>query len=117
MLVPRSNDTTRLGRRPALDGLRGVAVLLVMAAHTGLLSNGYVGVDIFFALSGFLITSLLYDEFERTGRISFRRFYGRRARRLLPALVIVVAAFVCVVVALDPFPNLWPLGRLILSTL
>src|SRR5439155_514072 len=61
--------------------------------------------------------SLLCDEWERTGRISLRRFYGRRARRLLPALVMVVAAFAVVMVALHPFPNVWPVGRLIVSTL
>ena len=76
----------RLGRRPVLDGLRGIAILLVVLSHTGLLPNGYIGVDLFFALSGFLITSLLLEECERQGRISLRRFYARRARRLLPAL-------------------------------
>jgi peptidoglycan/LPS O-acetylase OafA/YrhL len=106
-----------LGRRPALDGLRGVAILLVIAAHTGLLANGYIGVDIFFALSGFLISSLLYEEWERTGGISFRRFYGRRARRLLPALVLVVAVFALVAALFDPFSDLWPLGKLVASTL
>ncbi len=60
--------------------------MLVVLSHVGVLPNGYVGVDLFFALSGFLITSLLYEECERLGRISLRRFYGRRARRLLPAL-------------------------------
>ena len=57
----------RLGRRPVLDGMRGIAILLVILSHTGILPNGYVGVDLFFALSGFLITSLLYEERERFG--------------------------------------------------
>jgi peptidoglycan/LPS O-acetylase OafA/YrhL len=84
-LTPRT-----LGRRPVLDGLRGVAVTLVVLMHTGILPGGFVGVDLFFALSGFLITTLLYEEWDRSGTIGFRRFYERRARRLLPALVLVV---------------------------
>src|ERR1700739_5015033 len=85
LMETRSDSPRRLGRRPVLDWLRGVAILLVMLMHTSVLPNGYVGVDLFFALSGFLITTLLYEEFDRAGRISFSRFYGRRARRLLPA--------------------------------
>jgi peptidoglycan/LPS O-acetylase OafA/YrhL len=67
-----------------------------MLTHTSVLPNGYVGVDLFFALSGFLITTLLYDEWDRNGGISLKRFYGRRARRLLPALglLIVIALIV-----------------------
>jgi peptidoglycan/LPS O-acetylase OafA/YrhL len=76
-----------------LGGVRGVAVLLVVGVHVGLLGGGDVGVDVFFPLSGFLITALLYEEFERHGVLSLRRFYARRARRLLPAVTVVVAAF------------------------
>jgi len=78
----------RLGYRPALDGLRGVAVLAVMGLHTYLpfCAGGNIGVDIFFVLSGFLITSLLLEEWRKSGTISFRNFYLRRAFRLLPAL-------------------------------
>ena len=76
----------RLGRRPVLDGLRGIAVLLVISEHTGLVQNGFMGVDVFFVLSGFLITTLLFEESERRGRISLTGFYLRRARRLLPAM-------------------------------
>src|SRR4029077_12796576 len=76
----------QLGYRPALDGLRGVAILAVMAMHARPSGwAGDVGVDIFFVLSGFLITSLLIEEWDRFGSISLRRFYARRALRLLPA--------------------------------
>jgi peptidoglycan/LPS O-acetylase OafA/YrhL len=73
---------------PALDGLRGFAVLAVLFFHSGLpgTRGGFIGVDIFFVLSGFLITSLLIKEYGSNHRISFRNFYIRRALRLLPAL-------------------------------
>jgi peptidoglycan/LPS O-acetylase OafA/YrhL len=91
-----------LGRRPALDGIRGVAVALVVLSHlagSGPLDVlGKVGVTIFFVLSGFLITSLLAEEYEAAGRIRIADFYRRRARRLLPALVAVLCA--CVVAQL-----------------
>jgi peptidoglycan/LPS O-acetylase OafA/YrhL len=87
----------RLGRQPALDGVRGLAVLMVMAYHFGLpLPAGGLGVDVFFALSGFLITSLLLAERDETSTIRFGAFYARRARRLLPALFMVLAAFAVV---------------------
>ena len=79
---------------PALNGLRGVAVLGVVAYHLqlGWASGGYLGVDLFFVLSGFLITSLLLEEWVASGRINLAAFWGRRAKRLLPALFLVVAA-------------------------
>ena len=78
----------------ALDGLRGVAVLAVVAFHFApkTVPGGFLGVDVFFVLSGFLITSLLVAERERSGRIVLGRFWVRRARRLLPALLIVLIA-------------------------
>src|SRR6267143_6402385 len=79
--------TYGLGYRPALDGVRAVAILAVLARHSGLLPAGYLGVDIFFALSGFLITSLLVAEYAAPGTIALRLFYARRALRLLPALL------------------------------
>jgi len=81
---------------PGLDGLRAVAVLAVMLYHGGVgsLSGGFLGVDVFFALSGFLITSLLLAEWDRTGRVRLGAFWARRARRLLPALVVVILAVV-----------------------
>jgi peptidoglycan/LPS O-acetylase OafA/YrhL len=79
-----------------LDGLRAVAVALVLADHGGIpgVGGGFLGVDIFFVLSGFLITSLLLDELGRTGRIDLVGFWIRRARRLLPALVLMVLTIV-----------------------
>src|SRR4051812_3283007 len=78
--------------RPDIQGLRAVAVLLVVLYHAGLpgLRGGFVGVDVFFVISGFLITGQLSRELERTGRISLLAFYARRARRLLPPATLVV---------------------------
>ncbi|MGY1644427.1 acyltransferase family protein [Geodermatophilus sp. SYSU D00703] len=88
------------GRLPGLDGLRAVAVLAVVAYHLdlGWASGGFLGVDVFFVLSGYLITSLLGAEWDRRGRLDLRRFWIRRARRLLPALAAMVAV-VCAVAA------------------
>lgn len=98
-----TGERWRLGHRPALDGLRGIAVLLVVATHAAAfllpasspawtrLPGAGLGVDVFFTLSGFLITSLLLQELDRSGRIRLTGFYGRRGRRLLPAAVTVVA--------------------------
>jgi peptidoglycan/LPS O-acetylase OafA/YrhL len=87
-----------LGYRSPLDGLRGVAILAVMAFHGGLIRGGFLGVDLFFVLSGFLITTLLLEERDRTGAIHLGRFYVRRALRLLPALFALVIACSIVVV-------------------
>ena len=85
---------SRVGFRPEIQGLRAVAVVLVVLYHVWphFLSGGYVGVDVFFVISGFLITGLLLRELEQTGSVSISRFYGRRIKRLLPAasLVLVV---------------------------
>lgn len=81
-------------RVPALDGVRGIAILLVMLAHLGVpgfRSGGVTGVTLFFVLSGFLITSLLVGELGSSGRIDVKQFYVRRVRRLLPALLALVA--------------------------
>jgi peptidoglycan/LPS O-acetylase OafA/YrhL len=82
-----------LAYRPAIDGLRAVAVMLVVLFHAGMpgLANGYVGVDVFFVISGFLITSILLRERLGTGRIGFTAFYARRMRRLLPVSLLVLA--------------------------
>lgn len=82
----------RLGYRADLEGLRAVAILLVVAVHAGVpwLRGGFVGVDVFFVLSGFLITGLLVQEVSGTGRLRFAEFYVRRLRRLLPALLVML---------------------------
>ena len=83
----------RLGYQPALDGLRALALVGIVAYHAGidLLPGGFLGVSSFFTLSGFLITTLLLQEQRRAGRIDLMAFWGRRMRRLLPALLVVVA--------------------------
>jgi len=80
--------------RADIQGLRAVAVLLVLMYHVwpGVLPGGYVGVDVFFVISGYLITGLLLREHDQTGRISMLRFYARRLRRLLPAATVTLAA-------------------------
>src|SRR5580698_739365 len=85
---------------PALDGLRAFAVAGVFAYHLGFgwASGGYLGVDLFFVLSGFLITSLLLEEWVTTARIKLAAFWARRARRLLPALFLVLGAIALYVV-------------------
>jgi len=92
--------TFKLGYQPALDGVRGISILAVMWVHGGLFwfgRGGFLGVDIFFVLSGFLITTLLIQEWEQNDSISFRGFYIRRGLRLLPPLFVLVAA--CLLVA------------------
>ncbi len=78
--------------RPDVEGLRAIAVTLVVLFHVGIpqLSGGFVGVDVFFVISGFVITGLLLREREASGRTSFAVFYARRARRILPAALLVV---------------------------
>jgi len=91
---PRRTRTPRLTHLRALDGLRGVAVLAVVLFHFApdVAPGGFLGVDLFFVLSGFLITSLLVKEWGATTRISLGSFWVRRARRLVPALLLVLAA-------------------------
>src|SRR5664279_427988 len=100
---PRSGGSgEKDGFRPDIEGLRGIAVSLVVLFHAGLLSKsttqltgGFIGVDLFFVVSGFLITGLLVRERERNGKISLSRFYARRVRRILPAaLVVLLVTFV-----------------------
>ena len=79
---------------PALDGLRGIAVLAMILYHIDVLQGGYLSLSLFFVLSGFLITSLLITEWDAHSRVSFRDFYARRVLRLFPALGAVIAASV-----------------------
>lgn len=94
----------KLHYNPALDGLRGVAILLVILSHSHapLFDGAFFGVDLFFVLSGYLITSLLLMENESEGRIGFWRFYRRRFYRLMPALALFLGAY-CIFA-----PFLWP---------
>jgi peptidoglycan/LPS O-acetylase OafA/YrhL len=89
--------------RPQLDGLRAIAVYLVVAFHAGIarFSAGFVGVDVFFVLSGYLVTHLLLRDLASMSRIDLRRFYSRRFRRLLPAafVALILTAVVYVAVA------------------
>ena len=102
MSAPEPLGAERLVPRPRfradIEGLRAVAVLLVVLYHAGVpgFGGGYVGVDVFFVLSGYLITWLLVHEAEETGTVDFVRFYARRARRLLPAVAVVLVATVAV---------------------
>jgi hypothetical protein len=75
---------------PAIDGLRALAVAAVLLFHAGHLSGGFLGVDTFFVISGFLITGLLLREVENTGSVALGAFWARRARRLLPALALMI---------------------------
>jgi len=88
----------RLRRMPGIDGLRAVAVAAVFLYHAGVswMPGGFLGVDVFFVISGYLITSLLIAEWEHSGRIALWRFWAGRARRLLPALFALLA--VCLLI-------------------
>lgn len=87
--------------RPEIDGLRAIAVIPVILFHAGfeLFSGGFIGVDVFFVISGYLITTIIISEMER-GCFSLKKFYERRARRILPALFFVMAFTV-------PFAWMW----------
>src|SRR5664279_6531447 len=98
--APASRGAT-IPRVRALDGLRGAAVAGVLLFHGGHLLGGYLGVDLFFVLSGFLITSLLLVEAGARGTVGLGHFWARRARRLLPALALLMVgiALYCMVIA------------------
>lgn len=102
--VPATADGYRLGQRPALDGLRAIAVAMVLYNHTALPHSGTagtVGVTVFFVLSGFLITRLLLEEWDTRAGISLPRFYIRRSLRLMPAMVAYVAVTALVAIRYD----------------
>jgi peptidoglycan/LPS O-acetylase OafA/YrhL len=93
---------------PALDGIRGLAVLSVMVFHAipTQLVGGFLGVDIFFALSGFLITGLLLEEYKKSGKIDFQRFFAKRWFRLMPALLLMLLVYGAVIWAFKPSATL-----------
>lgn len=98
------SDRSHAVRRPDLQGLRAVAVLVVVAFHFGIpgVPGGFIGVDIFFVLSGFFITRLLVRELDRTGRIDLTRFWANRIRRLLPNGLLAILATLLASVLLLP---------------
>ncbi len=109
--------TASLEHVPALDGVRGIAVALVLAYHFEVpgLGGGFLGVDLFFVLSGFLITSLLLREFASTGRIDLVRFWLRRARRLLPAVFLFIGIAALFAATASPFDKASLRGDLLSS--
>ena len=83
-------DGRHLKYRPEIDGLRALAILPVLLYHLDVpwMTGGFVGVDVFFVISGYLITKLIVSELEKTGRFSFATFYVRRLRRLMPSYLV-----------------------------
>ncbi|WP_026929794.1 acyltransferase family protein [Glycomyces tenuis] len=100
--TPSLRSPARPRHVPGLDGLRGAAIVGVLLFHTDLLPGGFLGVDLFFVLSGYLITDLLLRESALTGRVSLPAFWGRRVRRLLPALAAMLAVVTVAAWALGP---------------
>lgn len=102
MASGEGSKTTKPNFRADIEGLRGIAVLLVLLFHASIpgFNGGFVGVDVFFVISGFLITGMLLREYEGTGKISLRNFYARRVRRLLPAsaLVLIVTLIASIII-------------------
>jgi peptidoglycan/LPS O-acetylase OafA/YrhL/lysophospholipase L1-like esterase len=99
---PASQPAT--ARAPGLDGVRALAVLTVLAFHEqfSAFPGGFLGVDVFFVLSGYLITDLLVAQWDRRGRLDLRSFWVRRARRLLPALAVVLVTVTAAVAVIEP---------------
>jgi peptidoglycan/LPS O-acetylase OafA/YrhL len=115
-----SSQTSKSSFRPDIEGLRAIAIVAVLLCHAGIpfLAGGYVGVDVFFVISGFLITRLLVAEMDRTGGISLLRFYARRARRLLPlTLVLLVAVAIATALLLSPVRGKEVSGDIVSSAL
>ena len=115
-LLPVATSGLKLGYRPELDGLRGISILLVYVHHLyhPIMPGGFFGVDVFFVLSGFLITCLLVQEWEREGSISLKNFYIRRALRLMPAvftLILVIGGFALIFLdkrrAIETYQGIW----------
>jgi peptidoglycan/LPS O-acetylase OafA/YrhL len=101
--LARSNRHLNIQFRPDIEGLWAIAACLIVLYHAGLpfLQGGFIGVDMFFVLSGYLITGLVVKELSSSGGIDLSRFYARRVRRLLPAssLVVVVVCMIHIIIA------------------
>ncbi|GMQ54255.1 acyltransferase family protein [Halopseudomonas aestusnigri] len=99
-----SQHIKQLPYNPSIQGLRAVAIILVLAAHAGVpfLYGGFIGVDVFFVISGYLITGLLITEIEKEGELSLSRFYARRLKRLMPALMLMLVVSAAAIFALTP---------------
>jgi peptidoglycan/LPS O-acetylase OafA/YrhL len=115
-------DEAEAGRRfrPDIEGLRAVAIVAVLLCHAGVpfLAGGYVGVDVFFVISGFLITRLLVGELDRSGTISLRGFYARRAKRLLPlSAVLLTVVGILSMILLSPLRDTEVAGDITASAL
>jgi peptidoglycan/LPS O-acetylase OafA/YrhL len=108
MATEQTSNGTPVGqvtaRVPGLDGLRALAVLAVIAFHEQLTAfpGGFLGVDVFFVLSGYLSTDLLVAQWHRHGRLRLGSFWARRARRLLPALATMLVVVTAVTVVIEP---------------
>jgi len=106
------------GFRPDIEGMRAIAIVTVLLCHAGVpfLAGGYVGVDVFFVISGFLITRLLVNELGRSGTISIRRFYARRIKRLLPlSATLLVTVSILSLIILSPLRAVEVAGDIISS--
>lgn len=116
---PAAADRRDLAYQPALDGVRALAVAAVLLFHAEVsgFDGGYLGVSVFFTLSGFLITTLLVGEVDRSGRIAVGRFYARRARRLLPASIACILAIVVASALTDWFDGVSELRRHVVGSL
>jgi peptidoglycan/LPS O-acetylase OafA/YrhL len=112
-LPGRMSDRPTIAYQPALDGVRALAVAVVLLFHAEVpgFDGGYLGVSVFFTLSGYLITSLLVHEHARTGRIALGAFYARRVRRLVPASAVCLAAIAFAAVVSDVFDGVADLRR------
>src|SRR6201996_8042299 len=118
----KNPDEQEAGRRfrPDIEGLRAVAIVAVLLCHAGVpfLAGGYVGVDVFFVISGFLITKLLLGELDRSGTISLRGFYARRAKRLLPlSAILLTTVGILSMILLSPLRNTEVAGDITASAL
>lgn len=104
VILPESATTPKSHFRPDIEGLRALAVGLVLLYHAGVefIPGGFIGVDVFFVISGFLITGMLLRETQRSGRISLAKFYAKRVRRLLPAATLVLVASAILVWTVGP---------------